>query len=144
MDTTRASARQGNLARVSDIGTEILLLERGQPETAILERVANAQIASELADHAADDADLLHGHENLAPGPGDVLVATDIGRDRERRIRQEERRVGKECVRTCRVRWLPDHSKKRESNRIDKQVAQTAATQHKQAIKDDRRQNIST
>src|SRR3546814_6919626 len=62
------------------------LLERGQPETAILERVANAQIASELADHAADDADLLHGHENLAPGPGDGLVATDIGRDRERRI----------------------------------------------------------
>src|SRR3546814_15177310 len=90
MDTTRASARQGNLARVSDIGTEILLLERGQPETAILERVANAQIASELADHAADDADLLHGHENLAPGPGDGLVATDIGRDRERRIVAEQ------------------------------------------------------
>src|SRR3546814_15041018 len=26
--------------------------------------------------------------------------------------RSEERRVGKECVRTCRSRWSPDHSKK--------------------------------
>src|SRR3546814_16010435 len=27
-------------------------------------------------------------------------------------IRSEERRVGKECVRTCRSRWSPYHSKK--------------------------------
>src|SRR3546814_13575249 len=27
------------------------------------------------------------------------------------RIRSEERRVGKECVSTCRSRWSPDHSK---------------------------------
>src|SRR3546814_11981580 len=27
-------------------------------------------------------------------------------------IRSEERRVGKECVRTCRSRWLPYHEKK--------------------------------
>src|SRR3546814_12126497 len=27
--------------------------------------------------------------------------------------RSEERRVGKECVSTCRSRWLPDHSKKK-------------------------------
>src|SRR3546814_13278227 len=26
--------------------------------------------------------------------------------------RSEERRVGKECVSTCRSRWAPDHSKK--------------------------------
>src|SRR3546814_15731171 len=26
--------------------------------------------------------------------------------------RSEERRVGKECVRTCRSRWSPSHSKK--------------------------------
>src|SRR3546814_11917399 len=26
------------------------------------------------------------------------------------RIRSEERRVGKECVSTCRSRWSPDHS----------------------------------
>src|SRR3546814_14472053 len=33
--------------------------------------------------------------------------------------RTEERRVGKECVGTCRSRWSPNHSKnKRTSNRI--------------------------
>src|SRR3546814_17418316 len=29
-----------------------------------------------------------------------------------RRVRSEERRVGKECVSTCRSRWTPYHSKK--------------------------------
>src|SRR3546814_20752789 len=29
-------------------------------------------------------------------------------------IRSEERRVGKECVSTCRPRWAPDHKKKKK------------------------------
>src|SRR3546814_17364433 len=29
--------------------------------------------------------------------------------------RSEERRVGKECVSTCRSRWSPDHSKKKQT-----------------------------
>src|SRR3546814_3031425 len=28
-------------------------------------------------------------------------------------VRSEERRVGKECVSTCRSRWSPDHKKKK-------------------------------
>src|SRR3546814_11433123 len=28
-------------------------------------------------------------------------------------VRSEERRVGKECVSTCRSRWAPDHEKKK-------------------------------
>src|SRR3546814_16429758 len=41
------------------------------------------------------------------------------GRTRHQRgrIRSEERRVGKECVSTCRSRWSPDHSKKNGANR---------------------------
>src|SRR3546814_14615033 len=31
--------------------------------------------------------------------------------------RSEERRVGKECVRTCRIRWLPYHKKKKNTNK---------------------------
>src|SRR3546814_17517637 len=31
--------------------------------------------------------------------------------------RSEERRVGEECVRTCRYRWSPYHTKKREIER---------------------------
>src|SRR3546814_18126545 len=30
-------------------------------------------------------------------------------------LRSEERRVGKECVSTCRSRWFPSHSKKKYS-----------------------------
>src|SRR3546814_17397191 len=37
--------------------------------------------------------------------PGDII---DIGRS-------EERRVGKECVRTCRSRWSQSHYKKKQS-----------------------------
>src|SRR3546814_11420945 len=31
--------------------------------------------------------------------------------------RSEERRVGKECVSTCRSRWSPDHKTKKERNK---------------------------
>src|SRR3546814_19971165 len=35
--------------------------------------------------------------------------------------RSEERRVGKECVSTCRSRWSPDH-KKKTNKKIDNEV----------------------
>src|SRR3546814_21144887 len=38
---------------------------------------------------------------------GDVFTADQIDR------RSEERRVGKECVSTCRYRWSPYHEKKK-------------------------------
>src|SRR3546814_16667041 len=34
-----------------------------------------------------------------------------------RRMRSEERRVGKECVSTCRSRWSPYHTKKKKEKR---------------------------
>src|SRR3546814_19657478 len=34
------------------------------------------------------------------------------------RCRSEERRVGKECVSTCRSRWSPYHEKKNNNNKI--------------------------
>src|SRR3546814_11318512 len=44
----------------------------------------------------------------------DFLIAIGADRMRERPgIRSEERRVGKECVSTCRSRWSPYHSKKK-------------------------------
>src|SRR3546814_4925470 len=33
--------------------------------------------------------------------------------------RSEERRVGKECVSTCRSRWSPYHSKKKQNQKLD-------------------------
>src|SRR3546814_15911111 len=41
-------------------------------------------------------------------------------RSRTTATRSEERRVGKECVSTCRSRWSPYHLKKKNSNRTDK------------------------
>src|SRR3546814_16669169 len=41
---------------------------------------------------------------------GDVLTG--------RAGRSEERRVGKECVSTCRSRWSPSHYKKKNKNTI--------------------------
>src|SRR3546814_12540605 len=35
---------------------------------------------------------------------------------KEKRGRSEERRVGKECVSTCRSRWSPYHYKKKNNN----------------------------
>src|SRR3546814_8594267 len=37
-------------------------------------------------------------------------------------LRSEERRVGKECVSTCRSRWSPYHSKKKTLKRIQIQI----------------------
>src|SRR3546814_14830048 len=38
-----------------------------------------------------------------------LLQAVEIGIDQCRPSRSEERRVGKECVSTCRSRWSPYH-----------------------------------
>src|SRR3546814_15096116 len=35
-------------------------------------------------------------------------------------FRSEERRVGKECVSTCRSRWSPDHSKKKSKRHTNR------------------------
>src|SRR3546814_4250221 len=55
------------------------------------------------------------------PRPHEVVDLVAVVADRFRRrvdetdvlqFRSEERRVGKECVSTCRYRWSPYHSKK--------------------------------
>src|SRR3546814_19580243 len=42
--------------------------------------------------------------------------------------RSEERRVGKACVSTCRSRWSPYHSKKKEKNIYNNQHKSKRAT----------------
>src|SRR6056297_3933586 len=36
--------------------------------------------------------------------------------------RSEERRVGKECVSTCRSRWAPHHAKKKNTEQLDAKI----------------------
>src|SRR3546814_18779267 len=52
--------------------------------------------------HARDLRDALRRHVGLIEEDAPEMVA--VGK-----YRSEERRVGKECVRTCRYRWSPDH-----------------------------------
>src|SRR3546814_17088471 len=78
-------------------------------------------------DHAETGAEMTAGHrhgiDHLATHfVSELFELVDIElpdiRRRPHRVQQgcavrsEERRVGKECVRTCRSRWSPDHYKK--------------------------------
>src|SRR3546814_20454543 len=52
----------------------------------------------------------------MSPRPGRIIDVIDSNLPRDRRLdiretpeRSEERRVGKECVSTCRSRWSPYH-----------------------------------
>src|SRR3546814_19244467 len=56
----------------------------------------------------------LRGRRLLAVGGRSPVFAAHAGAgDRQR---SEERRVGKECVSTCRSRWSPYHYKKKQHN----------------------------
>src|SRR3546814_16731284 len=65
-----------------------------------MSRVDSSHIAARKAQDAADAAG---EPRSLAAGS---VVASDA-------FRSEERRVGKECVSTCRSRWSPYHEKKK-------------------------------
>src|SRR3546814_5669128 len=82
-----------------------------------------------ISDWSSDvcSSDLLEsdgeGLQPALPGPGEqrddqagIQAAREQDADRHTRhhaaldgLRSEERRVGKECVRTCRSRWSPSH-----------------------------------
>src|SRR3546814_16681145 len=49
--------------------------------------------------------------ENVGPYEPERVTAYEVGLNSDLfdRLRSEERRVGKECVRTCRSRWSPYH-----------------------------------
>src|SRR3546814_17590665 len=70
----------------------------------------------EVVAEAADDRH--HGDREQHPRSVDredrVVILTG-GEERS-----EERRVGKECVSTCRSRWTPDHKKKKITKNIHK------------------------
>src|SRR3546814_19304329 len=98
--------------RISDWSSDVCSsdLER------LLDRVQRAG-----ADVAEDDAD----RADHQPGQADDAVAIRIAgvlgfgsaRGDCHGIRSAERRVGKECVSTCRSRWSPEHLNKKNRTR---------------------------
>src|SRR3546814_9474680 len=83
--------------RISDWSSDVCssdLLERACPDDPV-----------RAVQPAIQRCDVL-GQDN-APRPRKVEKEVNIG---VRKVeRSEERRVGKECVSTCRSRWSPDH-----------------------------------
>src|SRR3546814_18949031 len=65
-----------------------------------------------------------HGSLRCDPAPCSPARAPP----RHRSARSEERRVGKECVSTCRSRWSPYHSKKKQEITYYLQIRTTTAT----------------
>src|SRR3546814_14578331 len=58
--------------------------------------------------HEAEDGQrILPGHVYLAPGGIAHMKLSRSGANYVVSLRSEERRVGKECVSTCRSRWSP-------------------------------------
>src|SRR3546814_12596711 len=66
----------------------------------------NVDVGAEAAQQPADDC-------HRARFPIEHLLGNARG-DAPHRVRSEERRVGKECVSTCRSRWSPYHYKKKK------------------------------
>src|SRR3546814_1759031 len=65
-----------------------------------------------ISDWSSDvcSSDLSHvAPSNTAACQCRQKIAVDVFRHSDRQARSEERRVGKECVSTCRSRWSPYH-----------------------------------
>src|SRR3546814_19171003 len=60
-----------------------------------------------LHGQAEEDARLAAATNGTAPAPNAETAATTASATQS--TRSEERRVGKECVSTCRARWSPYH-----------------------------------
>src|SRR3546814_20184663 len=88
----------------SDVCSSELIVEigEGRPDAAVPRHAMEVE-----AGHAADQQP---GHGGAAFR--EVLVAVPPLHAIVAIARSEERRVGKECVSTCRSRWSPSHSKK--------------------------------
>src|SRR3546814_13252242 len=98
----------------SDLGGAILE-ERGlewfNPDAFSRERVAQG-----IGKDEADAEAWAYGKSRLEgaiAGGTDFAFETTLGGNTITALRSEERRVGKECVSTCRYRWSPYHSKKK-------------------------------
>src|SRR3546814_15290934 len=78
----------------------------------------HAALHTFVQEHMGDGAAELVGDglfDHGAPEAG--LQRLPYGRSPSRwRSRSEERRVGKECVSTCRSRWSPYHTKKKNTH----------------------------
>src|SRR3546814_13768330 len=89
--------------------------------------------AAEFGPVAVADAEI-GSNQRLETAAGGSLF-DDVAQMRRRAAksvidRSEERRVGKECVSTCRSRWSPYHYKKKHIDKYDLTIAIPTSTQY--------------
>src|SRR3546814_14555214 len=95
-----------------------LVIEAGTRDTAALTRLgypvwSRAVSAQGTVKETIGSVNIPIVCGGVAIAPGDVIVADDDGvcvvkrAEAAQVLRSEERRVGKECVSTCRSRWSP-------------------------------------
>src|SRR3546814_14082964 len=93
--------------RISDWSSDVCssdLASAARAEQEDMRRALAADLEAGLADHIMHHEQWMRSRDALLP-----LARQKI--DLETAI-SEERRVGQECVSTCRSRWSPSHSKK--------------------------------
>src|SRR3546814_14005150 len=91
------------LLSLDDSEQELLLL---QEHCTMDERRVNADYRY-IIDHASKEVKFFEEHYNYTNDT--FRKGEDLTQRYYDYLRSEERRVGKECVRTCRSRWSPDH-----------------------------------
>src|SRR3546814_15478071 len=99
--------------RISDWSSDVCSSDLFGVRIAFVHAVGNGAIVvqrrknvADLVQHVIDAHDVQEGF---------LLAGTrSVGQ-----VRSEERRVGKECVSTCRARWSPYHNKKKETTITD-------------------------
>src|SRR3546814_2053860 len=96
--------RHTRCALVTGVKTCALPISLAQPAGAT-HRPGSATVTVEVARHRALDVVPALAHGALGVVPGHRRLSTDVVPVALQRA--EERRVGKECVRTCRSRWSP-------------------------------------
>src|SRR3546814_12336442 len=92
----------------SDVCSSDLLPEYGFHAGQLLDRDAAAHVLIGIEQRGAAARLQLDGHDLTR----EASVGDGARRPLLRHERSEERRVGKECVSTCRSRWAPDPKKK--------------------------------
>src|SRR3546814_19474202 len=111
---TQVKTRVGPGQRTPD---QILTLLRGQPELTLAEVADFIGRALSTVERAAARLQSEGRLRHVGPKKGgrwEVLSGEAVGN------RSEERRVGKECVSTCRSRWSQCHKKKKTTLKTDK------------------------